>query len=1068
MRTRNSDSSSKSTTSKKTPPPRKSATKSAVASPPPKRTPTSKTRNAKKIEVSPTTDPSSGFNPDQSQKQKPLARATTTKSAKRKTPGKPRTKVVAVTPNLEEQLEAEADETPVADSYEAAEQVEEPGNVKAVVAGNIESEKEGEQSFGCDGLFDGTEQKPMEVDEPVAGKVCKLVEKGKNMADAEPVVSPDASLSFKRSGHIIVDLNISMADNEDYTGAKEGGEESKEEDLNIQEGERGMEELKEQEGGKGKNMLKEQEGEKGKEELNQQKSEKEMEEFKVQEREKEKEELKEQEEFKIHDGETGNKELKEQEGEKEKEELKEQKGEKGKEVLEEPEGKKEKEELKAHEGEKEKEELKEEELEKAHEVLKEPEGKKEKEELKAHEGEKEKEELKEEELEKAHEVLKEPEGKKEKEELKAHEGEKEKEELKEEELEKAHEVLKEPEGKKEKEELKAHEGEKEKEELNEEELEKAKGEETNIVEHEEHSNVEVKAQLQKDVNLNHYGVDGPKRDELLDFGEQGRVELDEEDPEENPEEDPEEPPEETETLDEEHMELEAIAKQRKINKEHEIFVGGLDHDATEEDLRKVFQRIGDVVEVRLHKRSSTNKNKGYAFVKFASKEHAKKALSEMKNPVIHGKRCGTAPSEDNDTLFLGNICNTWTKDAIKQKLKDYGVEGVENITLVPDVQRQGMSRGFAFIDFSCHADAMLAYKRLQKPDVILGHAERTAKVAFAEPTREPDPEIMAKVKSVFINGLPLHWDEDHVRKLLKSYGEIIKIVLARNMSTAKRKDYGFVDFSTHEAAVACIDGVNKSELKDGASKVKVRARLSNPLPKTPAVKGGMCGGFRIGHARSGTIPRSGRGFGRGRQPFSNRGHFNRDRGFHHHGGRSQIGRMSLHGDPDFSMHPDFHHTQRQFGPQGAMPMRGGHYAGSRGGAAFAGPSRQYHDRAWYGIPDGGPGEPIPPRRPYSPGGQFDMPFMGRHIDDPYLYDDNMHGIKRPFYMTDPEPDYMGPNRLRPRFDYADPSLFHGSQYHDYAGAGSRQYLPDYYGSDHGGGPYSSFYRGDGPHGHRYY
>jgi len=39
------------------------------------------------------------------------------------------------------------------------------------------------------------------------------------------------------------------------------------------------------------------------------------------------------------------------------------------------------------------------------------------------------------------------------------------------------------------------------------------------------------------------------------------------------------------------------------------------------------------------------------------------------------------------------------------------------------------------------------------------------------------------------------------------------------MSSAKRKDYGFVDFSTHEAAVACVDGVNKSELGDGASKV---------------------------------------------------------------------------------------------------------------------------------------------------------------------------------------------------------------------------------------------------------
>lgn len=156
---------------------------------------------------------------------------------------------------------------------------------------------------------------------------------------------------------------------------------------------------------------------------------------------------------------------------------------------------------------------------------------------------------------------------------------------------------------------------------------------------------------------------------------------------------------------------------------------------------------------------------------------------------------------------------------IKQKLKDYGVEGVENITLVPDVQHEGLSRGFAFLEFFCHADAMLAYKRLQKPDVIFGHAERTAKVAFAEPVHEPDPEIMAQVKSVFINGLPLHWEEDHVRELLKSYGDIVKVVLARNMSTSKRKDYGFVDFSTHEAALACVDGVNKSELGDGASKV---------------------------------------------------------------------------------------------------------------------------------------------------------------------------------------------------------------------------------------------------------
>ncbi|KAM0885313.1 hypothetical protein ACQ4PT_030403 [Festuca glaucescens] len=294
-----------------------------------------------------------------------------------------------------------------------------------------------------------------------------------------------------------------------------------------------------------------------------------------------------------------------------------------------------------------------------------------------------------------------------------------------------------------------------------------------------------------------------------------------------------------------------MVKHRKLKKELEIFVGGLDRDADEEDIRKVFGQVGDVVEVCLHKDFSTNRNKGFAFVMFASKEQVARALAEMKNPMIHGKRCGVAASEDNDTLFLGNICNTWTKEAIKRRLSDYGVQGVESLTLVPDTQNDGKSWGFAFLEFSCHADAMLAFKRLQQPDALFGHPERTAKVAFAEPIKEPDAEVMAQVKSVFIDGLPPYWDEDRVTDRFKTYGLIERVVLARNMSSAKRNDFGFVNFSTHEAALACIEATNNTELgDDGKSKLKVRVRLSNPLPKSQAVKGAMSGGFRIGYSGS--------------------------------------------------------------------------------------------------------------------------------------------------------------------------------------------------------------------------
>lgn len=88
------------------------------------------------------------------------------------------------------------------------------------------------------------------------------------------------------------------------------------------------------------------------------------------------------------------------------------------------------------------------------------------------------------------------------------------------------------------------------------------------------------------------------------------------------------------SLDEECAELNAAAEERKLRKELEIFVGGLDRDVVEEDIKRVFQHAGEVVDVRLYRDPTTNKNKGYAFVRFATKEQACRALSEMRNPVV--------------------------------------------------------------------------------------------------------------------------------------------------------------------------------------------------------------------------------------------------------------------------------------------------------------------------------------------------------------------------------------------------------------------------------------------------
>jgi len=83
--------------------------------------------------------------------------------------------------------------------------------------------------------------------------------------------------------------------------------------------------------------------------------------------------------------------------------------------------------------------------------------------------------------------------------------------------------------------------------------------------------------------------------------------------------------------DEEHNEM---VKEHRKRKEFEVFVGGLDKDATENDLRKVFGEVGEITEVRLMMNPVTKKNKGFAFLRYATVEQARRAVSELKNPLV--------------------------------------------------------------------------------------------------------------------------------------------------------------------------------------------------------------------------------------------------------------------------------------------------------------------------------------------------------------------------------------------------------------------------------------------------
>ncbi|XP_057952757.1 polyadenylate-binding protein, cytoplasmic and nuclear-like [Malania oleifera] len=331
---------------------------------------------------------------------------------------------------------------------------------------------------------------------------------------------------------------------------------------------------------------------------------------------------------------------------------------------------------------------------------------------------------------------------------------------------------------------------------------------------------------------------GGKGEESRDDGK-GNGNANEEDNEEAIEEESDEDNEEDEDLsDYIHEPL----TERKKQKDLEIFVGGLDKGAGEEDLVNVFGKFGEIKDVRIVMHPTKKKSKGFAFIRYATLEQAKNVLSELKDGIeVRGKRVKISASQDNDTLYMGNISKVWAKEQVLETLKGYGIEQIEDIHLPEDSNNEGKIKGFALLEFTTHSDAVAAFKRLRMPDAIFGR-DRSAKVAFAQTPMHPSEEALSKVKTVYIEGLSDSWDDKKIKEVCEQYGEIEKVKLSRNLGT-KRKDFGFVTFASRESALACVEGINIAQIGDGEAKVK--ANIAKPHFRGRLQKQGTRGGFKV-------------------------------------------------------------------------------------------------------------------------------------------------------------------------------------------------------------------------------
>ena len=243
----------------------------------------------------------------------------------------------------------------------------------------------------------------------------------------------------------------------------------------------------------------------------------------------------------------------------------------------------------------------------------------------------------------------------------------------------------------------------------------------------------------------------------------------------------------------------------------ELFIGNLNISTEKDDLMKLFRPYGNITDIRIHKNEENKKC--YAFVRYSTKEMANTAL-KLDSTVLNNRHIKVTKSNENATIFIGNIRKTWTQEELETKIRRI-FHNINKIEFFPDPNNPSKNRGFCFGIFNTRNEAIKALNYVNKKGGInIDGISITCDWADVV-----DDDDNSKSNQIFISNIKKDVQENELKNYFNKFAKVISVIMSKNHINSKRKDLVFITFETHEDALLAIQRFedekrNNSKLKD--------------------------------------------------------------------------------------------------------------------------------------------------------------------------------------------------------------------------------------------------------------